>query len=65
MGQVIKFTPDEWGVMLALKRSIAWYAEKQRENDVYGTATRKEKNLLKYFITNLEREADRDREIAA
>lgn len=57
MGQVIRFTPDEWGVMLALKRSLAWYAEQTRENDVYGTATQKEKRLLKYFINNLQREA--------
>lgn len=57
MGTVIKFDPASWATMLMLKRSLAWYSEQPRENDAYGTATQKEKRLLRATIRGLERVA--------
>lgn len=49
-GQVLQYDHDTWMTMKMLKNSINFYEEQPRENDLYGTAKKKEKKQLKYFI---------------
>lgn len=50
--EVIKYDLATWRAMLFVKNSINWYDAQKRDNDVYGTAKKKEKNLLRHMMEN-------------
>jgi hypothetical protein len=49
-GQVIQYDVATWKAMQMVKNSIKFYEEQPRPNDVYGTAKRKEKEVLKELM---------------
>lgn len=44
--EVIRYDLPTWRAMTVVKKSIQWYQEQKRDNDIYGTALRKEKKIL-------------------
>lgn len=52
MGEVIRYQPETWLAMKLVKSSLNFYEEERRPNDVYGTAKKKEKELLRYLMND-------------
>ena len=50
MGQVIEYDLGTWKAMGMVKNSIKWYEQQPRDNDLYGTARRKEKATLRELM---------------